>query len=76
MRDCIVKFTMVMRFMKQNFKSELEQFVDNLTMPQFKTKRLFETLFIKHTIKYKNPKSGVEHEMLTRASDFFSYPLT
>ena len=57
--------------------SEVEQFVDNLTMPQFKKlKDFFETLpVIKHTIKYKNPKSGVEHEMLLQgASDFFQLP--
>ena len=57
--------------------SELEQFVDNLTMPQFqKLKDFFQTLpIISHTIKYKNPKSGVEHEMLLQgASDFFQLP--
>jgi len=56
---------------------ELEQFVDNLTMPQFKKlKDFFETLpVIKHTIKYKNPKSGLEHELLLQgASDFFQLP--
>ena len=37
MRDCIIKFTMVMRFLKQKTGlSEVEQFVDNLTMLQFK----------------------------------------
>ena len=56
---------------------ELEQFVDNLTIPQFKKlKDFFEELpIISHTIKYKNPKSGKEHEMLLQgASDFFQLP--
>ena len=56
---------------------ELEQFVDNLTMPQFKKlKEFFETLpIISHKIKYKNPKSGAEHELLLQgASDFFQLP--
>ena len=56
---------------------ELDQFIENLTMPQFKKIRAyFEQLpIISHTIKYKNPKSGVEHKMLLQgASDFFQLP--
>ena len=56
---------------------ELDQFIDNLTMPQYeKIRGYFEQLpVISHTIKYKNPKSGVEHEMLLQgASDFFQLP--
>ena len=56
---------------------ELDQFVDNLTMPQYeKIRGYFEQLpVISHTIKYKNPKSGVEHEMLLQgAADFFQLP--
>jgi len=56
---------------------ELDQFIENLTMPQFsKIREYFEQLpIISHTIKYKNPKSGVEHEMLLQgASDFFQLP--
>ena len=79
MRDCIAQIYNGDEIFetKDLEPSELEQFVDNLTMPQFKKlKDFFETLpVIKHTIKYKNPKSGVEHEMLLQgASDFFQLP--
>ena len=79
MRDCIAQIYNGDEIFetKDLEPSELEQFVDNLTMPQFKKiKDFFETLpVIKHTIKYKNPKSGMEHEMLLQgASDFFQLP--
>ena len=79
MRDCIAQIYNGDEIFetKDLEPSEVEQFVDNLTMPQFKKiKDFFETLpVIKHTIKYKNPKSGVEHEMLLQgASDFFQLP--
>ncbi len=53
---------------------ELEQFVENLTIPQFKKlKDFFEELpIITHTIKYKNPKSGKDFTLLLQgASDFW-----
>ena len=56
---------------------ELDEFIDNLTMPQFKKIRAYfeELPIISHTIKYKNPKSGAEHEMLLQgAADFFQLP--
>ena len=79
MRDCIAQIYNGDEIFetKDLEPSELEQFVDNLTMPQFqKLKDFFQTLpIISHTIKYKNPKSGVEHEMLLQgASDFFQLP--
>jgi hypothetical protein len=79
MRDCIAQiYNGDEVFETKDLEpKELEQFVDNLTMPQFKKlKDFFETLpIISHTIKYKNPKSGVEHEMLLQgASDFFQLP--
>ena len=79
MRDCIAQIYNGDEIFetKDLEPSEVEQFVDNLTMPQFKKlKDFFETLpVIKHTIKYKNPKSGMEHEMLLQgASDFFQLP--
>ena len=79
MRDCIAQiYNGDEVFETKDLEpKELEQFVDNLTMPQFKKlKDFFETLpVIKHTIKYKNPKSGKEHEMLLQgASDFFQLP--
>ena len=79
MRDCIAQIYNGDEIFetKDLEPGEVEQFVDNLTMPQFKKiKDFFETLpVIKHTIKYKNPKSGVEHEMLLQgASDFFQLP--
>ena len=79
MRDCIAQIYNGDEIYetKDLEPSELEQFVDNLTMPQFqKLKDFFQTLpIISHTIKYKNPKSGVEHEMLLQgASDFFQLP--
>jgi len=46
-------------------------------MTQFKKiKDYFDTLpIISHTIKYKNPKSGVEHNLLLQgATDFFQLP--
>lgn len=54
--------------------SELEEFVNNLTMSQFKKiSKFFEELpQIEHTIKYKNPKSGKEFEFeIKGAADFF-----
>jgi len=79
MRDCIAQIYNGDEIFetKDLEPNELEQFVDNLTMPQFqKLKDFFQTLpIISHTIKYKNPKSGVEHEMLLQgASDFFQLP--
>jgi len=78
-RDCIVQiYNGDEVFETKDLEpKELEQFVDNLTMPQFqKLKDYFETLpIISHTIKYKNPKSGVEHELLLQgAADFFQLP--
>jgi hypothetical protein len=78
-RDCIVQiYNGDEVFETKDLEpKELEQFVDNLTMPQFqKLKDYFETLpIISHTIKYKNPNSGVEHEMLLQgAADFFQLP--
>ena len=62
MRDCIAQiYNGDEIFETQDLDpKELEQFVDNLIMPQFKKlKEFFETLpVIKHTIKYKNPKSN------------------
>jgi len=79
MRDCIAQiYNGDEVFETSDLEAkELEQFVDNLTMPQFKKlKDFFETLpIISHKIKYKNPKSGVEHELLLQgASDFFQLP--
>ena len=53
---------------------ELEEFVENLTMSQFKKlSKFFEELpQIEHTIKYKNPKTNKEFEFeMKGAADFF-----
>ena len=78
-RDCIVQiYNGDEVFETKDLEpKELEQFVDNLTIPQYeKLKDFFEKLpIISHTIKYKNPKSGKEHEMLLQgAADFFQLP--
>ena len=81
MRDCIAQIYNGDEIFetKDLEPSEVEQFVDNLTIchNSKKIKDFFETLpVIKHTIKYKNSKSGMEHEMLLQgASDFFQLNL-
>jgi len=79
MKDCIAQIYSGDEIfeVKDIEPKELDQFIENLTMPQFKKIReYFEQLpIISHIIKYKNPKSGVEHEMLLQgASDFFQLP--
>jgi len=79
MRDCIDQIYQGEELFeaKEIEKEELNEFLDNLTMTQFKKiKDYFDTLpIISHTIKYKNPKSGVEHNLLLQgATDFFQLP--
>ena len=60
-------------------RKELEEWVNNLTQPQFtKMSEFFSTMpSMKHTLKYKNPKSGKEFEMhLNGIRDFFQLPST
>tara|TARA_S200000501_G_scaffold375915_1_gene429220 strand:- start:322 stop:1002 length:681 start_codon:yes stop_codon:yes gene_type:complete len=55
-------------------QKQMNDFIDNLTTQQYaKLTKYFESLpLISHTIKYKNPKSGKEFELLLQgASDFF-----
>jgi len=55
-------------------KEQLTEFVENLTTKQFKeVGKFFDSLpLVSHLIKYKNPKSGKDFELLLQgASDFF-----
>ena len=55
-------------------KEQLTEFVENLTTKQFKQiGKFFDSLpLVSHLIKYKNPKSGKDFELLLQgASDFF-----
>lgn len=79
MRDCIAQIYQKEEVfeVQEIEKEELNEFLDNLTMTQFKKIRdYFESLpIISHTIKYKNPKSGAEHTLLLQgATDFFQLP--
>ena len=79
MRDCIAQIYQGEEVFEASEleKTELDQFLENLTMVQFKKiKDYFESLpMISHTIEYKNPKSGTEHKLLLQgATDFFQLP--
>ena len=55
-------------------KEQLTEFVENLTTKQFKQiGKFFDSLpLVSHLIKYQNPKSGKDFELLLQgASDFF-----
>ena len=55
-------------------KEQLTEFVENLTTKQFKeVGKFFDSLpLVSHLIKYQNPKSGKDFELLLQgASDFF-----
>ena len=79
MRDCIAQIYQGEEAFEASElePAELDQFLENLTMVQFKKIRdYFESLpIISHTIEYKNPKSGKEHKLLLQgATDFFQLP--
>jgi hypothetical protein len=60
---------------KDSTKKELSEFIEQLNTKQFhKVQAFFDTMpKLKHTIKIKNPKTGVESDMLLQGlNDFFA----